>query len=112
MMGRWLNRNNPVIERKPKVEHGVTFSSLENHWKQAVDVMQGNLESPSDAALIVISHLSQMIEFLRVSQTDDPDVSCKKFWILNKCSEKVIMWLHNLQIQGSLIIGFVLINTF
>jgi hypothetical protein len=125
MMG-WLGRSTSTpagfIDRK-KVEAGAAFSSLENHWKQAKAVMDNDNAQVCDRnyykfhfiiilmcveyfvksapdALTVISHVSQMLSFLRLTKNDDSEQNCKKFWINNQCSDRVIQWLHSLQVKG------------
>ncbi|CAG7655380.1 unnamed protein product [Allacma fusca] len=98
-MSSWL-RNKLVIERK-KMEPEATFSSFKNHWMQALDKIQTTEESLySEAALAVISNLTQMIALLRVARDEAPEHSCKSFWIQNQCSDRVLNWLHDLKNKG------------
>ncbi|CAL8111974.1 unnamed protein product [Orchesella dallaii] len=96
----WLksNSNANSVREFRKHEPGVTTIALENHWKQARDVMLKNKDPES--AITVISHFSQMITFLRLSRDDTTSwSSCKQFWIENRCSDKAIKWLHELGAQ-------------
>ncbi|XP_021946888.1 UPF0518 protein GK23746 isoform X2 [Folsomia candida] len=105
MMG-WMTRSSstPAVGfvDKKRVEPGAAFSAVENHWKQAKTVMDNpNAQTASDA-LTVISHLNQMVNFLKLTRNDGPEhKNCKKFWIANRCSDIVLQWLHSLQIKGT-----------
>ena len=46
-----------------------------------------------------------MISLLRVARGEDPEQSCKTFWIQNQCSDKVLQWIHDLKNKGIIWFG-------